>query len=256
MKKSIENVEAFISKGKNRLKQNGNNVYLNDKDNFEIELFNPLTTPVMVKIKLNGEYISVNGLVLKPGMRYWLERFISDARKFVYETYDIDGGDRAAVDAIVNNGKVEIEFYNKVSSFNKHNLLNRRISGTQYVNGNNLYNPLTTTNINVDLYKSTTKNIGNNYQFDSLTSNSVTYSSVPTYLETGYIAQGEKSNQIFNETYDSFFIYPFYKIEWQIKPMSTQPVEVSDLANYCPNCGKKVKSTWNYCTSCGSATSL
>ncbi len=49
---------AHITKKKSRLKvYNGHTVFLNDKDNFEFEIHNPKQKSVLVKIKLNGEYI-------------------------------------------------------------------------------------------------------------------------------------------------------------------------------------------------------
>ena len=66
---------AHITKKKSRLKvYNGHSVFLNDKDNFEFEIHNPKQKSVLVKIKLNGEYISTSGVVLRPGQRVFLER--------------------------------------------------------------------------------------------------------------------------------------------------------------------------------------
>ena len=49
--------QAFITINKNRVKQFGNKVYLSDKTNFEIELFNPTQFKYGVKFKMNGKYI-------------------------------------------------------------------------------------------------------------------------------------------------------------------------------------------------------
>ncbi|MFM7978380.1 MAG: hypothetical protein ACKPKO_03610, partial [Candidatus Fonsibacter sp.] len=68
-------------KGRKSIK-NGK-VFLNDGDEFEIELFNPLTECVLADIKLNGQSISKTGLVLKPGQRFYLDCFIDDKKKFV-----------------------------------------------------------------------------------------------------------------------------------------------------------------------------
>ena len=46
--------EAYIAKGKNRLKQIGQQVYLADQEEFAIELFNPKSNSVLAKIKING----------------------------------------------------------------------------------------------------------------------------------------------------------------------------------------------------------
>jgi hypothetical protein len=58
-------------------------VYLNNGDEFEIELFNPTISKVMAKIDLNG--ISIGpGVVLRPGERVFLERYINEAKKFLF----------------------------------------------------------------------------------------------------------------------------------------------------------------------------
>jgi hypothetical protein len=56
----------------------GNKVYLQDSQNFEIELFNPLKEPVLADIKVNGKSVSSSGLVLRPGERFYLDCFIDD----------------------------------------------------------------------------------------------------------------------------------------------------------------------------------
>ena len=50
-------------------------VYLNDGDEFQIQLFNPEHHPIAAKIHLNGEELS-DMLVLRPGERIWLERYL------------------------------------------------------------------------------------------------------------------------------------------------------------------------------------
>jgi len=85
-------------------------VFLNDGDEFEIELFNPLTVSVLADIKLNGQSISKTGLVLKPGQRVYLDCFIDDKKKFIFKTYEIDGS-QESLDATLNNGLLEVFFY-------------------------------------------------------------------------------------------------------------------------------------------------
>ena len=101
----------FISVGGNRLKQYPDNtVYLDNGKEFQLEVFNPTTSKVLAKIKINGEYISSSGLVLKPGQRVFLERYFDIAKKFKFETYTVDDSPATAA-AIAKNGLIEIEFY-------------------------------------------------------------------------------------------------------------------------------------------------
>ena len=73
---------AHITTGKQRLKQNGSNVYLKDGEEFEVEIFNPKSNSVLAKIKINGNYLSGGGIIVRPGQRVFLERYLNEARKF------------------------------------------------------------------------------------------------------------------------------------------------------------------------------
>ena len=109
----VSNPTAHITKKKSRLKvYNGHVVFLNDKDNFEFEIHNPKNKTVLCKIKLNGEYISTGGIVLKPGQRVFLERFLDSNNKFEFSTYKVKdtSENRSAIDL---NGNVLIEFYDE-----------------------------------------------------------------------------------------------------------------------------------------------
>lgn len=85
-------------------------VFLNDGEEFEIELFNPLTVSVLADIKLNGQSVSKTGLVVKPGQRVYLDCFIDDRKKFKFSTYEIENSGEA-LDATQNNGVLEVFFY-------------------------------------------------------------------------------------------------------------------------------------------------
>ena len=103
---------AHVSTKKNRIKEYGGCVYLEDNQEFEIELFNPYQQEVLAKIKLNGEYISNNGVIIKPGQRVFLERFLDSNNKFEFSTYKVKdtSENRSAIDL---NGNVLIEFYDE-----------------------------------------------------------------------------------------------------------------------------------------------
>ena len=74
------------SKDRGRKQIKSGKVFLNDGDEFEIELFNPLIVSVLADIKLNGQSISKTGLVVKPGQRVYLDCFIDDRKKFKFST--------------------------------------------------------------------------------------------------------------------------------------------------------------------------
>ena len=104
--------QSFITKGKQRLKQHIDTVYLNNGDEFEIELFNPTQNKVLAKIVMNGKSIG-NGIILRPGERIFLERYLDEAKKFLFETYVVNGDNEEVKQAIANNGDVVVKFYNE-----------------------------------------------------------------------------------------------------------------------------------------------
>ena len=70
---------------------------------FQIELFNPTSFILLAKIKLNGNAISGGGLVIRPGERIFLERFLEENKKFLFDTYKVDNI-AAVKKAIKENG--------------------------------------------------------------------------------------------------------------------------------------------------------
>ena len=102
---------AYVTKGKHRLKQYSNDtVYLRNGDEFELELFNPTTDKVLAKIELNGNSLGA-GVVLRPGERVFIERYLEEARKFAFATYEVNGKSEEVKQAIANNGDVRVLFY-------------------------------------------------------------------------------------------------------------------------------------------------
>lgn len=84
--------------------------YLTNGQEFQIELFNPTSDSILAKIRLNGNLISQGGLVLRPGERVFLERYIDVAKKFLFETYEVSNTS-AVRKAIEDNGDFKVEFF-------------------------------------------------------------------------------------------------------------------------------------------------
>jgi len=120
MKEVCENPTARIAVKKNVVKtyevDEEKSVYLKDGTEFEIELFNPTKSVVLAKIKLNGKFINGGGLVLNPGQRVFLERFLEEDKKFKFSTYLVDNKNEIVEQAIKDNGVVEVYFYNEIAS--------------------------------------------------------------------------------------------------------------------------------------------
>ena len=259
--------QSFISKSKQRLKQHIDTVYLNNGDEFEIELYNPTQNKVLAKIEMNGKSIG-NGIILRPGERIFLERYLDEAKKFLFETYIVNGNNEEVQQAIANNGDVVVKFYNE-------DILPTR---TFYGSGNTLTinNPSWNVNHTTPFTYTTHNTLGgtsipthgtftttsmNTFYNSSLTSSN---SNIKTFvskeppisplrsLETGRVEKGSNSDQSF--TYDNslFYSYPSQTNWWKIKPQSTKPLVKEDLVTYCTECGsKRKKDTHKFCPHCG-----
>jgi hypothetical protein len=254
---------AHITKKKSRLKvYNGHIVFLNDKDNFEFELHNPKQKSVLVKVKLNGEYISTGGVVLKPGQRVFLERFLDSNNKFEFSTYEVNNTseNRSAIDL---NGDIRIEFYDEQESRNNFYLGGRTLYGSPSTIG---YVPqfgttITTTGgvtygtTNLSNYNSTYTSSVTSDTFRSKFDTSSTLLRGPKKksksIETGRVEKGNESDQSFTNSYEQFNYHTSHTIKFKIEPASTKNIEVDEIRNYCSECGKKQKKEHKFCPSCG-----
>ncbi len=241
--------KSFITKGKQRLKQHIDTVYLNNGDEFEIELFNPTQNKVLAKIEMNGNSIG-NGIILRPGERVFLERYLDEAKKFLFETYVVNGNNEEVQQAIANNGDVVVKFYNEVvipTYYNSGNTLtiNNPNIGWSTTTGTPYYgNVFTTTSTNTFYNASLTSGTFS-------TSNTILKNPL-RHVETGRVEKGSNSEQSF--TYDNslFNTYPSASDWWKIKPQSTKPLVKEDLIVYCTECGsKRKKDNHKFCPHCG-----
>jgi hypothetical protein len=238
-------------KGRKSIK-NGK-VFLNDGDEFEIELFNPLTVSVLADIKLNGQSISKTGLVVKPGQRVYLDCFIDDRKKFKFSTYEIENSGEA-LEATANNGVLEVFFYKEdvITLDNWQRRFDRIIVEKHYpYNPYPWYNPYrvyygspiygtTTNNANGIIGTTTTTNaiyssnsINCSYTSDVDLSNlniagSNNMNSINS-IETGRVEKGEDSKQKFTEVDMDFEKHYIASTIIQILPESRKPTEVKNV---------------------------
>lgn len=267
---------AHITKSKGRVKAYGSNqVYLKNGSNFEIELFNPRTQPVLAKIWINDSLISTSGIIIRPGQRAFIERFIDEPKKFVFSTYEVENSPEAKA-AIANNGKVRVEFYEEVQSSYVLNeiigpLPSKSIPSfpppaqpqypawstdkTFYYGATQMGSSNGPTSQFTSSMYFNSANINSNpvvglraMNFESNAKNEATMD----WMETGRIEKGTNSKQKFENASGSFAFSPFAVVAWQILPESTRPVEASEIRNYCTGCGaRQKKSTWKFCPNCG-----
>jgi hypothetical protein len=265
--------QAWIAIKRNRQKIYGKGgktqVYLKDGQEFQIELFNPTQTRYLVKFKINGNYQADRGIILNPGQRYFLDRFIDDDKKLEFSTYEVENT-KAAKKAIEKNGLLEVEFY--AETFLNGNI----ISYPRTYITPNWSQPIWTTNPNT-FWGGTPNGVFNNAGGSSTltlagsTVNNITYTSGASTLgvnytstsnyssvvndasiETGRVEKGEKSDQKFEEGYGTFSPWASYTTKVQIIPLSQKPVEVQEIRSYCTGCGSRIKKqTWKFCPNCG-----
>lgn len=223
-------------------------VYLEDNSEFEIELFNPLKDCVLADIKLNGNSISKNGLVIKPGQRVYLDCFIDDKKKFVFKTYEVESN-LESLEAIEKNGLLEVFFYKEdvVSLNNWKNRFDKIIIEKWYP-----YQPYNPYPYYPNIWYGTNDVIGTTTNLNSLTTTGTCYSSnidlsnalntscnmtpINSSIETGRIEKGEVSKQKFTEVDMDFENHYIASTIIQILPESVKPTEVKDLK-------KEVKNT-------------
>jgi len=274
---------AFICINKSRLKiynkESDPTFFLNNGDSFQIELFNPTSNSVLAKIYLNNNIISQGGLVLRPGERVFLDRYIDVAKRFKFDVYEVSNTQEVQK-AIEKNGDFKVEFYTETTPLNSTITISNNPTWTYYdycnpityfSNSGTLSTPMGVTTSNTNY--SGTVNLtgmanGSSSSNSYLNSTSATFtSSIGNYssdatskivrssktVETGRVEAGSESDQKLQTVNKSFNYYPFHTVEYKLLPIS-QKVNTADDINvkrYCPNCGAKINKTNKFCPSCG-----
>jgi hypothetical protein len=274
---------AYIAKGRQRIKQYGDTVYLKNGDEFQIEIFNPTDTKVSARIELNGKSIG-SGIILRPGERIFLDRHVQEAKKFLFETYKVNGDSKQVQQAIESNGDLVVKFHKEKAYvapyyYGDTIFLSPNSSGGTYrSNGmgvlNNVSSSYSTGLINGQnsTYTSNLANFSNNsddkasafvpcnYSSSSKTkeietgrvdkvSASCNYSSSSKTkeIETGRVEKGSYSDQKFKPDYTSFEYSYSWISKWKILPESRKEVVSEDLVQYCVICGRRKKPKELYC---------
>lgn len=245
-------------------------VYLENGQEFQIQLFNPHKFTIGAEIFVNDEKLS-NILVLKPGERIWLERYLDINKKFKFSTYEVEDNDADVQEAIKDNGTIEVRFYKETKEEWTNPVIN--LTSNTWWN-NTTYPPI----IDVFYNTSSSASTENYYDNDFITSNCctnlnanfasstsdywtnlnakfATSKSIPDNLicETGRVEAGSVSNQKFDEVNMDFEYFPFSTEKIKLLPISQKPYTVNDLHKiYCTGCGRKLKTTYKFCPFCGS----
>jgi hypothetical protein len=252
--------------------------YLTKGQEFQIELFNPTSDTVLAKIYLNNKAISQGGLVIRPGERVFLERYLDIAKKFLFDTYEV--ANTAEVQkAIEDNGDFKVEFFREQRP---HYLYNGITVSTQplittlnssggwtgdYTSAGlprtfNLRSSSSTIGLASmgDMSTSTyTANLNIGQQLNGVTTDGMLSDNFESRvaernrkntlkesllkskktIETGRVEAGSQSSQEIKTVSKSFEYFPFHTTEYKLSPVS-QKVNTSEDIN--------VK---RYCHNCG-----
>lgn len=230
-------------------------VYMNNDDEFQIQLFNHYNYVIGVCININGKLLSDAKIVLRPGERIWLDRHIDNDARLKFSTYEVENSEDVK-EAIRDNGKVDVMFYKEVEQSQGFSIKKERHWWDNPITAapTNPWNPWD----NVIYFggEISGKPITKMLMSDTITC-CKTELSVATaatgMMETGRIEKGSKSSQKFSDVDTSFQILPFSTETIQILPMSQKKIGASDLTKiYCHQCGRKLKQNYRYCPFCGS----
>lgn len=280
MKKTNYSNMSAIAVNKSLLKEYqtsyGRTVYLDKDSEFQIKLFNPTTETVAAEVFVNGKSLGEK-IIIRPGQLIWLERYLDEAKKFRFDTYDVDANIEEVKQAIKNNGDIKVKFY-KEKHYQKHyqnnwyDLLGHypyNCGGKVEINSTPNWNDITcsTTNINgtaiasnIATMDSYSCNYSATYNVDGTIDTAMSsYSTTPKSkkgtsqpTETGRVEKGGYSNQRFTTIDLDIESWPFATEEIKLLPKSQKPVYKEDLEKlYCPECGRKVKTKFKYCPFCG-----
>ena len=283
---------AMIAVNKSRLKVYNNTgdmptYYLQKGQEFQIELFNPTTDVILAKIILNGNPISQGGLVLNPGQRVFLDRYLDVAKKFLFDTYEVSSSEEVKK-AIEKNGDFKVEFYRErvEPKFNPNYGTLTISSGTARGFSGNLNNTIggyasTISNGNSETFTNTSGHIGTTALYSSSVDTNFfdqnASKSFPTLdslddtlsldlpdvtrtlksrsksIETGRVEQGSHSDQKVVTVDKKFEYWAFHTIEYKMLPVSQKINTVEDLQVkvYCTNCGAKLGKGHKFCGQCG-----
>lgn len=260
-------------------------VYLKNGTEFQLQIFNPMPFNICADIYINDEKIP-NSLVIKPGQRVWLERYLDRAKKFLFETYEVENGNAAVEAAIKNNGLIQVKFYKEdinknsykdsltttvssnLDTFRWSDFNDCQVFRSASVSSGKVNDSFTTytSDITAKAFSQPTVSTVLYSSCDMLTEPllSASCDSVQTTAattisydvrdtkETGRVQEGSKSNQLLHTCDMEFLNWSFRTETIQILPESEKPYTAADLQKvYCTECGRKLNPKHKFCPYCG-----
>ena len=270
----VPTASVAVNKSRIKLYEKGVDMptyYLQKGQEFQLEIFNPTPHVILTKIILNSKAISQGGLVLNPGQRVFLDRYLDVPKKFLFDTYEVSNTSEVKK-AIESNGDIKIEFYKEQEEIKILPYQQQPWLGLTTYTTNGIYNGSinsTVAGTPQDLLTNYSSNIYGSLDLvgscglDSLKSLSDDFTPKHTLkrklvrsaktIETGRVEVGSDSSQTFKYVNKKFEYFPFHTIEYKLLPVSQKINTVDDLnvKVYCVNCGHKLAKTDKFCGQCG-----
>jgi len=269
---------AKLAINKSLLKEYSNSeysriVYMKNNSEFQIQIFNPYTYTIGINIIIDNKSLGQT-LVLKPGERIWLERYLNEAKKFLFSTYEVNGESKQVQEAIAKNGEIKLEFFKEreqqvyvntpITYFDRWNpnqfLYSKSIEPTTYCNTVAGDKSLGLCGTNAATFSIETSSAATSASYSAAKLDELMKNAIPINasakrsksIETGRVERGSYSNQKFQTVNIDFELWPFRTEIIKILPESQKPIFKNDiLKKYCPNCGIKIKDRFKFCPNCG-----
>ena len=248
---------AKIAVNKSLLKEYSNSsnervVYMDDNTEFQIQIFNPYSYIIGVSFEFNKTSKNNQLLVLRPGERVWIERYLDNDSRLLFSTYKVNPSAEVK-DAIKNNGGIRIKFYKEkqpeswmgyTPSFTSFGSAPMTDTMPQITWCTNSINSVQSNSINL------------NGNITATAYNTITSGVCPVIddlsIETGRVERGSHSNQKLTHIQKDFELFPFKLEDIKILPSSQKQINSNDLhKRYCHNCGRKLNQKYKFCPYCG-----
>ena len=239
-------------------------VYINDNTEFQIEVYNPYNYVIGVSFSFNNNYQGNSHLlVVRPGERIWLDRYLDNDSKLLFSTYKVNNTAQNR-DAIRDNGNLVIKFFKEDKHDWKNNIYINNIETYDWsypkpidvwYNNNPLPNyttSVTNSNVTSANYTCSAASTTDSHSFYASSTPLSCKTNFSDKIETGRIEKGSRSNQRLKDVNMDFEFWPFRTETIHILPSSQKPVTSNDLKKkYCVECGRKISPKYKYCPFCG-----
>ena len=182
-----------------------------------------------------------------------MERYTDKPKKFKFETYEVEDGNKEVEKAIKNNGLIKVTFHKRIKKSLYYYNESPGITYTYYTSSCNI-NTLGFSSAPISTTATYSEPITTSY--DTSVSAASYDTSAPIKKETGRVTEGNHSNQSFVTVDMEFNPTPYSTEIIKILPESQKPYTSEDIQKvYCQNCGRKLKTKYKYCPYCGTSVS-